>query len=730
MEIESRLGLWARMSTLRNVGLLYVANRTCSELANEIRGHLGKDNVISYGIEEKHATADKLTHTGGRIKRHIRKADSFIVIVDDVHWKTFWNEKTNKIPNKLEELLDDDDDDDDDDEDDGDSSDTASKNHKFIMVVGINTDKNEKITKKEFNEYLGSQSISSKVCHMLKSLEDHTPNTVNRLAKEIVEKFTNQLCTEKPGHDTKDTGTPISTPVQSPVISSKPNWPLHGHTEDLKLNAATDSHSENSKVDIGNTSDTSETELGWRKSRKRKWSTSCISTGSTVPVTSSKYKDLQDKKPGVCLYIVELEFDPEDENVQMENRHASIAEFKKIKGAFEGLGCYVKKLTNPTKKAAENVLQKAKNWCVNLEPGFFVLIISTHGQEVPVITKENSSDQEKPSEGTSKERFKKEMVHQLFFHDGHTLSTKEIIQIFKPLSCPCTFFIQACRSRFGIEDHVNYDKGVAVLHKLNSGNMPEESQPESDSEDALKHIPLTDTIDARPSNIKLSKEDEEKRIRDITAFYKMKEFEEYMTWLKKTDAKSTASEDDSKEVQQLRETLKCDVFKPQETEDIMVLCKGYEKYTLDFFYPEPSVSDPAPCTNDSLVMFASAPGKEAYNRERQGGWLITNLVAQINETLNQKPEKVDLLTELIKVSGRVAFNYETETCRQTDSGHKSVPCLYHRLSEDIIIWPEEMKKAKQLAEKEGSDWKDFFDWDPNTDPKEDEQARIRVKDEV
>lgn len=47
--------------------------------------------------------------------------------------------------------------------------------------------------------------------------------------------------------------------------------------------------------------------------------------------------------------------------------------------------------------------------------------------------------------------------------------------------------------------------------------MPEESQPESDTEDALKHIPLTDTIDARPSNIKLSKEDEEKRIRDITA---------------------------------------------------------------------------------------------------------------------------------------------------------------------------------------------------------------------
>lgn len=52
-------------------------------------------------------------------------------------------------------------------------------------------------------------------------------------------------------------------------------------------------------------------------------------------------------------------------------------------------------------------------------------------------------------------------------------------------------------------------------------------------------------------------------------------------------------------------------------------------------------------------------GKEAYNREKQGGWLITNIEAQIKETLDQKPEKVDLLAELTKVSGRIAFNYET-----------------------------------------------------------------------
>lgn len=108
-------------------------------------------------------------------------------------------------------------------------------------------------------------------------------------------------------------------------------------------------------------------------------------------------------------------------------------------------------------------------------------------------------------------------------------------------------------------------------------------------------------------------------------------------------------------------------------------------------------------------------GKEAYNREKQGGWLITNIEAQIKETLDQKPEKVDLLAELTKVSGRIALNYETDTGSLKDSGHKSVPCLYHKLQKDIIIWPEEMKKTKLLAEKEGSDWKKFSDWDPKKD---------------
>lgn len=680
-----------------SVGLLYVANGTCTVLAEEILEHLGKDNVIPYGIEEKNTTADKLTHTGRLIVKKISKADSFIVIVDDVHWKTFWNEKSNKIPNKLEELL---------DEDDDENNDTASKSHNLIMVVGINTNKTDEIIEKEFNEYLGSQSISSKVCHMLKSLEDTTSNTVKRLTKEIVKKFTNQLCPKEPNcFDTKDNGSPNSTPVQTPICNVEPKWTLPVSTEEAKINPATDSHSGNPKVDVENTSDTPEPDF-------------------TVPDTSSEEEDEEDincynlKKPGLCLYIVELEFDPEDEKIELEKRHSSFAEFEKIKGAFEGLGCFVKKKTNPTKQEALEFLQKGKEWCEKLKPSFFVLIISTHGQEVPDITKEKNPTPVNPSEGIGKTRSKKEMVHQLFFHDGQTLLTKEIIQMFGRRSCPaltdkpCTFFIQACRSRFGMENHVNYDEGV--IHSVNSTseNMTKETQSETDSEDASKGVPLKDTSDAKRSIIKHSKEDEEERVRKITALYKIDQFCEYMTWFKNTNAPSMASEDDFEEVQKLTEALNCDVFKSQEIEDILVLCKGYEKYAFDFFYPEPLISDPAPCNIDSLVMFASAPGKEAYNREKQGGWLITNIEAQIKETLDQKPEKVDLLAELTKVSGRIAFNYETDTGSLKDSGHKSVPCLYHKLHKDIIIWPEEMKKTKLLAEKEGSDWKKFSDWDP------------------
>lgn len=71
-----------------------------------------------------------------------------------------------------------------------------------------------------------------------------------------------------------------------------------------------------------------------------------------------------------------------------------------------------------------------------------------------------------------------------------------------------------------MENHDNYDEGV--IHSVNSTseNMTKETQSETDSEDASKGVPLKDTSDAKRSIIKHSKEDEEERVRKITAVSK------------------------------------------------------------------------------------------------------------------------------------------------------------------------------------------------------------------
>ena len=71
-----------------------------------------------------------------------------------------------------------------------------------------------------------------------------------------------------------------------------------------------------------------------------------------------------------------------------------------------------------------------------------VLIISTHGQEV---TKRIRNAKEHPS-GVAGSRHERE--HQLFFHNGKTLPTRDIVKLFEPPSCksladkPRLFFIQ------------------------------------------------------------------------------------------------------------------------------------------------------------------------------------------------------------------------------------------------------------------------------------------------
>lgn len=71
-----------------------------------------------------------------------------------------------------------------------------------------------------------------------------------------------------------------------------------------------------------------------------------------------------------------------------------------------------------------------------------------------------------------------------------------------------------------MENHVNYDEGVILSLNSTSENKTRKRLSETDSEDASKGDPLKDTSDAKRSIIKRSKEDEEERVREITAVSK------------------------------------------------------------------------------------------------------------------------------------------------------------------------------------------------------------------
>jgi hypothetical protein len=53
-----------------------------------------------------------------------------------------------------------------------------------------------------------------------------------------------------------------------------------------------------------------------------------------------------------------LEYEPDDEEVKLDNRHSSSPEFKKMKNCFERLGCFVKEKKNPTDSEALRFLQQ------------------------------------------------------------------------------------------------------------------------------------------------------------------------------------------------------------------------------------------------------------------------------------------------------------------------------------------------------------------------------------
>ncbi|XP_061184936.1 uncharacterized protein LOC133192950 [Saccostrea echinata] len=540
---------------------------------------------------------------------------------------------------------------------------------------------------------------------MVVSMDNNTQESIKRLAKETVDNFNNQYCCSA-SKDEVDTVTPVQTPIQS----IKPKFPKVEYVENLNQEKASDLSTKPGEE--GENSEDFDIEIN------------AVTSDSDDKVEEANTYPL--KRPGLCLYIGVFEYETKEAGVSLEKRRFSVNEFKMMRNCFEELGCFVKRKLNPTAQEAEQFLQEGVKWCKKLKPSYVVLIISTHGQEVPMVIQEDNKEppEQHPSRITGQKKPKTEMVHQLFFHDGKSLLTRDIIRMFDQHKCsalkgkPCFFFIQSCRSRFGLDGHKNFDPGVMV-NVLTVERDIRAGIESPDTVDASRGTSHEDTSDAKKSTTKLTKEDKEARLKQIQEWIEgenlLTKILDYKTYLVKNPTISTqeAPRRDDKIATNLSETLLAEGLKFDQVKELGEKCKGFEQEIMDFFFPEPIISDPPPCVNNALVMFASAPGKEAYNRASQGGWLITNLETQLKETLSTDPEKIDLLAELTKVSWRIAYKYETDTNTIESSGHKSVPCLYHKLSRDVIIWPEEIKNAKKFC-KEDEKLKDFLKWIENT----------------
>ncbi|XP_056010880.1 uncharacterized protein LOC130051874 [Ostrea edulis] len=673
------------------VGLLYVKNKnTVQLLSDEITTLLGAENIVDSGVEEQAIKSGELTPVVKKVGKNLSNVNSLIVITDNAFWDRFWSEKSNKVHNKLEELLCD---------DDGDGV-------TLVLIVGCNIDQGlietlvpssshaHVISEEDLKKYLSKERKPPSVCHMVVSIKENNSESIKELSKQIVEKYGNQSLEDEDVCKDK-----VDTPTQTPTLTFPvtPQWPTTKERVVVQTAGPNDDASENPDIDFSVPSMKSD----------------------DVDNNETRY-DIS--RPGLCLYIGVLEFDPEDSKVKLAGRKSSMLEFEKMKDSFECLGCFVKRKSNPTDTEALKFLQQGMEWCEKLKPSYFVLIISTHGQEVPQVNKEDKSAKLHPSGIKEKGQPKKEMVHQLFFNNGKSLLTRDIVKMFDDCPSladkPCFFFIQACRSRFGIDGHENFDPGVMV-DVFTPRSQIEAAQITPDTEDASGNPKLLDKTDAKRSTAKLTEEDKKARLQQIEKWNKNAKIAtlythilEYKNWLSnQTGASQTRSQDTSEETAKLAEALTVEGFTFQKVQEILETCKGYEVDILDFFFPEMIISDPAPCTNDSAIMFASAPGKEAYNRGNKGGWLIINMEEQLKESLKDNPENVDLLAELTKVSGRMAYKYETDTDSSESSGHKSVPCLYHKLCKDVIICPQELARKKKLLENhDNSEYSEFFKW--------------------
>ncbi|XP_069130135.1 uncharacterized protein [Argopecten irradians] len=336
---------------------------------------------------------------------------------------------------------------------------------------------------------------------------------------------------------------------------------------------------------------------------------------------------------------------------------------KEVGRVFENIGFTLKsndKESEITEKKVDALVDQVLNDAVEKKAEIIIVVISSHGEEVLEISQIRKD--------------KNVLRHRILMEDKH-LYTDDLLTKFESKrelkGIPKLLFIQACRSGVRAEKEDIVDKGTPILvecnpMKSNEGDDVQGNKSLSDAKPRSKPKPPGQSgppakppdqsgpqtnlpIDAPNSMERMSAE---AKPHSETSEVKYPE----------DKAQSKGSHGQSIHKAEIRKATK-----PQ-------LGRVDTSIALDID-EVPAIT----CIEDSLVMFASAQGKEAYRKEYTGGWLTIELCKSLTEW--KKNPGQDLLQVLTGIIGNVAINKETQ------DGYKSAAAFSHMLTKDIFLFP-------------------------------------------
>ncbi|XP_033743020.1 uncharacterized protein LOC117329267 [Pecten maximus] len=295
-----------------------------------------------------------------------------------------------------------------------------------------------------------------------------------------------------------------------------------------------------------------------------------------------------------------------------------------------------------TEEKVDALIDKVLTDAVNKKVGIIVVMISSHGEEVLEQSENNKN--------------KNILRHRILLEDK-CLYTDDLLKKFETKKqlkgIPKLFFIQACRSRVTADREDRVDKGVELLVAASG----------TENGEITKLIKTDRSLpDARPRNLNKLQKPAVQSGPPVKPEDTKPHMDESEVRNKKTDQIQTRPN-----VEQTIHEADAGSRKPPDETTVEPIPQVEEEI--------PSIS----CIEDSLVMFASAPGKEAYRLSYKGGWLMKTLCESLKDW-KSNPDQ-DLLQVLTGVIGKLAIE------KETDEGYKSAACFTHMLTKDIYLCP-------------------------------------------